>query len=139
MKARDIPAKTEKYVAERQDSHSPSRVAMKYGGYWPEGYVIGFVEKAKAVREKLRAAAESMQSPVEAAAVTPSFSGNLKTLSSGGRFAQSSYKTYNNTPVINVNFGDVSVRDDSDIDVLADKVSVKIVDQIILKGVANGD
>ena len=139
LKARDIPAKTEKYVAERQDSHSPSRVAMKYGGYWPEGYVIGFAEKAKAVREKLRAAAESMQSPVEAAAVTPSFSGNLKTLSSGGRFAQSLYKTYNNTPVINVNFGDVSVRDDSDIDVLADKVSVKIVDQIILKGVANGD
>lgn len=139
LKARDIPAKTEKYVAERQDSHSPSRVAMKYGGYWPEGYVIGFAEKAKAVREKLRAAAESMQSPVEAAAVTPSFSGNLKTLSSGGRFVQSSYKTYNNTPVINVNFGDVSVRDDSDIDALADMVSVKIVDSIILKGVANGD
>ena len=139
LHAANLPNYTKTVVEKTQDSHSPSRVAMKYGGYWPEGYVIGFAEKAKAVREKLRAAAESMQSPVEAAAVTPSFSGNLKTLSSGGRFAQSSYKTYNNTPVINVSFGDVSVRDDSDIDALADRVSVKIVDSIILKGVANGD
>ena len=139
LHAANLPNYTKTVVEKTQDSHSPSRVAMKYGGYWPEGYVIGFAEKAKAVREKLRAAAESMQPPAEAAAVTPSFSGNLKTLSSGGKFAQSLYKTYNNTPVINVNFGDVSVRDDSDIDVLADKVSVKIVDQIILKGVANGD
>lgn len=140
--ARNIPALAAKYVAEAQDSHSPSRVAEKYGGYWPEGYVIGFAEKAKAAREKLKEAAQAMNSNIERAAVPRNISYRVNSIAAaqaGKSFSTSSSKVYNNAPVINLNLNGVSVRSEADIDTFARKVSQFIASEIELKGVSNGD
>ena len=121
---------------------SPSKETKKLGKYFSDGFAIGISENAK----KATNAAESLANNAQKKLNTVNLSNTLENINGmrkiGAKSAEnySSMKTVNNSPIINANvyLQGTAVRSETDLDLLATKVSDKLGEMIVDKGMEWG-
>ena len=121
---------------------SPSKETKKLGKYFSDGFAIGISENAK----KATNAAESLANNAQKKLNTVNLSNTLENINGmrkiGAKSAEnySSMKTVNNSPTVvaNVYLQGSTVRNDADLDLLATKVSDKLGEMIVDKGMEWG-
>lgn len=121
---------------------SPSKETKKLGKYFSDGFAIGISENAK----KATNAAEALANNTQKKLNTVNLSNTLENINGmrkiGAKSAEnySSMKTVNNSPIINANvyLQGAAVRSETDLDLLATKVSDKLGEMIVDKGMEWG-
>lgn len=121
---------------------SPSKETKKLGKYFSDGFAIGISENAK----KATNAAETLANNAQKKLNTVNLSNTLENINGmrkiGAKSAESysSMKTVNNSPTINANvyLQGTAVRSETDLDLLATKVSDKLGEMIVDKGMEWG-
>lgn len=122
--------------------NSPSKETKKLGKYFSDGFAIGISENAK----KATNAAETLANNAQKKLNTVNLSNTLENINgmreigakSAGNY--SNMKTVNNSPTINANvyLQGTAVRSETDLDLLATKVSDKLGEMIVNKGMEWG-
>ncbi len=121
---------------------SPSKETKKLGKYFSDGFAIGISENAK----KATNAAETLANNAQKKLNTVNLSNTLENINGmrkiGAKSAEnySSMKTVNNSPTVvaNVYLQGTAVRSETDLDLLATKVSDKLGEMIVDKGMEWG-
>lgn len=121
---------------------SPSKETKKLGKYFSDGFAIGISENAK----KATNAAEALANNTQKKLNTVNLSNTLENINGmrkiGAKSAEnySSMKTVNNSPTVvaNVYLQGTAVRSETDLDLLATKVSDKLGEMIVDKGMEWG-
>lgn len=122
--------------------NSPSKETKKLGKYFSDGFAIGISENAK----KATNAAETLANNAQKKLNTVNLSNTLENINGmrkiGAKSAEnySSMKTVNNSPTVvaNVYLQGTAVRSETDLDLLATKVSDKLGEMIVDKGMEWG-
>lgn len=121
---------------------SPSKETKKLGKYFSDGFAIGISENAKKATNAAEALANNAQKKIN----TVNLSNTLENINGmrkiGAKSAEnySSMKTVNNSPIINANvyLQGTAVRSETDLDLIATKVSDKLGEMIVDKGMEWG-
>ena len=121
---------------------SPSKETKKLGEYFSDGFAIGINENAKKAISSAENLAKSTHKKLKSMDISSSIA-SLNSIRSSGINAAGNYsntKTVNNTPIINANVyvQGTTVNSETDIDLLAVKISDKLGEMIVDKGMEWG-
>lgn len=121
---------------------SPSKETKKLGKYFSDGFAIGISENAKKATNAAEALANNTQRKLNAVNLSNTLENINGMRKIGAKSAEnySSMKTVNNSPTVvaNVYLQGTAVRSETDLDLLATKVSDKLGEMIVDKGMEWG-
>lgn len=126
---------------EAQKSKSPSKETRKLGQYFSEGYAIGINDKAELALKNASDMAKKAVNHLNTSAnvdISASINNRAASVAKAISSKSASPKVYTSSPNIQISFGNMQIRDESDINAIADRVSERIAEVIVMEGKSRG-
>ncbi|MGN0488037.1 MAG: phage tail tape measure protein [Ruminococcus sp.] len=132
-----------KAMEEALGIHSPSKETQRVGKHFADGFYLGILKNSDVAVDEAKALAHNALTALNAPQKVDTLN-NIQTrfspYSSGVDLNNS--KVITNSPVVNVSFGNVSVRSEQDINAIADAVTTRVSENlaniVIREGVSMG-